>query len=89
METSREKRINGIISDLKGVANKYRATLRINVTANYLLAYGEQIANAIAKVTPNGGNSVVTIEKGCVYAQLAEFGSPVDGDMWDGYRIAK
>lgn len=85
--SSRDRRINGVVADLRGLAFKSDAKLDIKVSANYLLAHREQIASAILDVVPPFGHTTVTITKGNVYSQLCEAGAVGDGDIWWGVAI--
>ena len=86
--TSRDRRINGVIADLRGVAFRADATLDIKVSANYLLSHRDQIDNAIGEVVPPFGHALVVIRKGNVYSYLCNDGDAVgDGDIFYGVRI--
>lgn len=86
--TSRDRRINGVVADLRGLAFKSDAQLDIKVSANYLLTHREQIANAILDVVPPFGHTLVVIRKGHVYSYLCTGADAVgDGDIWWGVAI--
>lgn len=84
----RDRRINGVIADLRGVAFRVDATLDIKVSANYLLSHRDQIDNAIGEVVPPFGHALVVIRKGHVYSYLCTGANAVgDGDIWWGVAI--
>lgn len=70
--SARDRRINGVVADLRGEEWINDCDIRINVTANYLLRNCNAIVNALPDVLPPFGHAIVVINHGAVISYLGD-----------------
>lgn len=70
--SARDRRINGVVADLRGEEWINACDIRINVTANYLLRNCRAIVDALPDVLPPFGHAIVVINHGAVISYVGD-----------------
>lgn len=85
--SARDKRINGILRDLRGEEFIHDCTINVQCSASYLLSHAVAIFDGIQQVMPPFKNSVITVAKGVVYSNLCLVDDPFNDAAWDGFYL--